>query len=154
MNKNVNDLHPTMLRKGLRLGEYVYQQLGVQLKWGETHRDPARQNKLYQKGRDANGRIIDKSKVVTYKKGGGSKHNLTRKKDGKKMSCAVHLWVVRPGGKVLGLPRLGPAGVLIYRAVAECAKQLGLRHGASWKDYTHVELTGDDWRRAKKDAGC
>jgi hypothetical protein len=152
INRNVDDLHRQMCVKMNELIEYVWKQLGIRLKSGETHRLDGRQNSLYRLGRDIHGNIIDKDKVVTYKKGGGSKHGLTRKSDGKKMACAVHLWVVRPDGKVLGLPRLGPAGVLVYRAVAACAKQLGLRHGASWKDYTHVELTGDDWKNAKEDA--
>ena len=44
----------------------------------ETWRAPSTQDADFAKGRDAQGNIIDKAAVVTFKKGGLSWHNLTR----------------------------------------------------------------------------
>lgn len=39
------------------------------------HRDEGEQNRLYHKGRDDDGTIVDYRKIVTYAKFGQSKHN-------------------------------------------------------------------------------
>lgn len=153
-DRNPQHLHPLTLAAWKRLERSARRYLGLSLQRGEGYRLPALQNRDYRKGRDKNGNIIDRSKVVTNKRGTTGKHCLTRKSDGKPMSGAFHAWVKLPGGRLLGLRRLGPAGVIIYMALACLARQQGLRCGASWKDYTHFELRGKRWKQAQRDAAA
>ena len=67
-------LHPAF-RPRVQLTLQKARQAGLVVYVFEGLRTIERQNELYAKGRDANGIIIDKSKVVTNAKGGTSYHN-------------------------------------------------------------------------------
>ena len=153
-DRDIHHLHKLAAEAWLRLEAGAYEHLGIELRCIETHRLVKLQDSDYAKGRDAEGNIIDKNLVVTSKRGGDSTHNLTRVSDGQPMSAAFHAAIVLPRGRLLGLPKLGPAGVLVYKAVAELARQQGLRCGAKWKDYMHFELRGNDLKKAKADAAA
>lgn len=72
--EKINQLHPAvaeMCRRHLALARLN----GLKVYVFEAERSMERQAKLYGKGRDAKGNIVDKRKVVTMAKPGNSYHN-------------------------------------------------------------------------------
>lgn len=73
-SRKLEDLHPGFREKVARLLEYCAR-LDIPILVVCTYRSPEEQNELYQRGRDADGNIVDKKKIVTYSRGGQSAHN-------------------------------------------------------------------------------
>lgn len=208
-----DQLHPVMLPLLARHRELAADVGGVRLI--ETWRDLATQLADYNLGRDGRGEVVDRSKVVTWKRPGASWHNLMRwvrscpdcshRSDlhvgpalaagdspvractarvprqfvgeaagqavvgfedascscaiyterlakGALMripaSCAYHLALEDDGDEQagslegFGTNRLDPKDVARYKRLAEHGRDLGLRAGADWGDFTHFELAG------------
>lgn len=81
------------------------------------------------KGRDLNGKIINRGQIETYARGGESPHNY---------GCAVDSTIFTPDGKPVWMHSNSPSWD-VYRDAAEKA---GLVWGGSWtfKDPGHCEL--------------
>jgi peptidoglycan L-alanyl-D-glutamate endopeptidase CwlK len=72
--KRINKLHP-LIREDAKKVILEAQKEEIYLRVTYGMRTFEEQNELYNKGRDKNGNIIEKSKVVTNAKGGQSYHN-------------------------------------------------------------------------------
>jgi len=158
----------------------------------ETWRGMELQQADYRLGRDDKGNVIDRAKIVTWKRPGTSWHNLQRwvrtcpdcahfgeqhrgpaNADGAvvracvECPCAVfpdrlrtgtlkrvpaslayHLALEEDGDEQagslegFGKNRLDPKDVARYKRLARHGRDLGLRAGADWGDFTHFELAG------------
>jgi hypothetical protein len=158
----------------------------------ETWRSLTAQQADYGLGRGALGNIIDKTKIVTWKRPGASWHNLLRwvrtcpdcqhlgdQHRGPSnaaaavvractecpcvvfedrlrtgtlhripASLAYHLALEEDGDEQagslegFGTNRLDPKDVGRYKRLAQHGRELGLRAGADWGDFTHFELAG------------
>lgn len=116
----------------------------------ETYRDNAGQMEAWLKGRTPDGAIVDRAKIVTWKKPGDSWHNLTMP-DGTPCSLAFHRYIRTPRG-LLGLKDapLDPIAIELYKVLGRIGISLGLRWGGNWDmdgnygehgetDFTHFE---------------
>jgi len=128
--------------------EYQRQTDGDHLEVVQGLRSWTQQQTLWLKGRDANGKIIDESKVVTNAPPGHSWHEFGMSVDTVPRSL---------------LPLMGwcPES-LLWTVVTKIAESYGLTCGACWihKDLPHLQLTGkfpvsptDEVRQIFKDAG-
>lgn len=209
-----SQLHPVMLPLLARHRQLAADVGGVRLI--ETWRGMELQDADYRLGRDSRGEVVDRSKVVTWKRPGASWHNLTRwvrvcpdcqhtsdlhlapalaadapvracsalvarqfsqvaEFTAQVMSsfepvschcaiytdrlvtgaltripasCAYHLALEDDGDEQagslegFGANRLDPKDVARYKRLAEHGRDLGLRAGADWGDFTHFELAG------------
>ncbi len=88
------------------------------------------QDALYAQGRDKNGRVTDKSKVVTNAKGGQSNHNY---------SCAADFCADADKLRAGLQPSWNKES---YKILAEEAAKLGLEAGLYWTfvDAPHIQL--------------
>lgn len=102
----------------------------------QTYRSNADQLAAWQCGRDADGNIIDKSKIITYAKPGASKHNCL---DTQLRPCsrAADILIVRHG-RVVG-DKDDPS----YEILGTIGKNLGLEWSGDWKksfEAAHFQL--------------
>lgn len=133
----------------------VLQALGAKLKWDvkivHSYREPALQEKLFNKGREWNGKeflVTDHRKVVTNARAHQSPH--CARKDGKPASCAVDFALLRDGKY---LPDDHLAWALIGGIAASNAPEGKLEWGGFWtrpRDLGHLELR--DWRKYADDS--
>ena len=123
----------------------VWTRYGLRVRVIETSRDNTGQLVAYRKGRDEAGNIVDRSKVVTWKKPGDSWHNLTYT-NGRACSLAYHLAPDLPGGRLLGFgsSKLDRAALLIYQVVGLVGESLGLRWGGNWDEDLNLMERGED----------
>lgn len=94
-------------------------------------RTVAEQDALFAKGRDAEGNVINRAKVVTNARGGHSWHNF-----GLAVDCAP----VDATGKIDWNPQHPQ-----WKRMEELGMSLGLTSGANWirlADAPHLQLTG------------
>lgn len=95
----------------------------------------AEQQKLYDQGRDKNGKIIDKSKIITNAKPGQSAHNY---------SLAADILPINPDtGRGDWNYARG------FEIMAAQAKKIGLTAGHYWnfKDSPHIEAAGFNYKK-------
>lgn len=109
---------------------------GVQIIVTEALRTTEYQNSLYAKGRDRNGNIIDRSKVVTNAKGGYSNHNF---------GLAFDFALMPADGKNVYWDEVRDDdrdGAKDWAEVVKIAKALGLEWGGDWnfRDAPHFQL--------------
>jgi len=99
---------------------------GINLRVTEALRTIQYQNELYSKGRDANGKIIDKKLVVTYSKGGQSFHNY---------GAAYDVVILENNKAVWKSP--------LYKKIGEIGEGLGLIWGGRFGE--SKQGAGDGW---------
>jgi hypothetical protein len=80
-NQRIQTLDPRVRKPATDFINDVDDWTNVKLRINEAYRSSAQQNAYYAKGRDSQGNIVDKSKVVTYAQGGESYHNYGRAVD-------------------------------------------------------------------------
>jgi peptidoglycan L-alanyl-D-glutamate endopeptidase CwlK len=108
-----------------------------------TYRSNAEQAEDWQKGRDANGNVIDKEAIITDEPPGHSAHNFTTAA-GTPCARAFDFAIQLPGTK-LDWSGTDP---LWLRAIS-IGESLGLVSGSTWKspvDRPHFEMK--NWRQA------
>ncbi len=122
----ISGLHPTLQSKVRALVENAHKR-GLNIQVFEGMRSIERQNALYAQGRDAQGNVVDASKIVTKVKGGNSHHNY-----GVAVDVVFH--GDKPWGEHHDWAGLGKSG-----------EEAGLEWGGSWKgfvDRPHFQLSG------------
>lgn len=140
-DSDLNHLHPFV--KSL-LAKHIAQatQHGLITKVIETYRDEATQLVSWQKGRDAQGNIIDSTAIVTNAPPGASYHGVSSNA-GMPWSLAYHLAIDVPGPPLLGFgdSRLTKAAEALYTGLGILGEGLGLTWGGRWqlRDWTHFE---------------
>lgn len=125
----LNSVHPTLKAKGIALVEKAYAE-GIWILITHGLRTMEEQNALYQKGRDKNGKVINKKDVVTNAKAGYSFHNF---------GLAIDFAVYNSDGKTINWTVDNK-----WKRVGAIGKSLGLEWGGDWtsfKDYPHFQLT-------------
>lgn len=125
---------------------------GLEIRVVQGLRSWATQDALFAQGRDANGNVIDKSKVVTNARGGYSWHNF-----GLAVDCAPD------NPNIPGFQIDWNAGHPQWKQMEAAGVALGLTSGANWLrlvDAPHFQLTGrfpvtpdDEVRQLFKDGG-
>jgi peptidoglycan L-alanyl-D-glutamate endopeptidase CwlK len=119
---------------------------GVTITWTSGLRDWDEQERLWRKGRDAEGRIVDPRQVVTYARGGESWHNF---------GLAADFGLVRPDGTTLewsDVADLDVDGIIDWLEVGRIAEAARLEWGGRWRkplDMPHVQ-----WRTVLTLAEC
>ena len=112
----------------------VYYETGVVLTVPQGTRRGATQARLWAKGRDAEGKVVDPRKVVTWAPPGTSRHEERRK---------------GRGGEAFDVARLHPDGRVTWNdvpwaRVGRIGEELGLKWGGRWKgkkrDKPHFQL--------------
>lgn len=120
-SRRLEDLHPIVAAK-VRAFLGLAEQAGIPLLVTQTYRSPEEQAALYAKGRDAEGRIVDATKVVTNAPPGTSAHEY---------GMAVDVVPLKPNGKPWWT---APAG--IWNQLYKLAEQVGLDAlGDRWGEY-------------------
>ena len=145
MSREFEHLHPMYRPVIAKFIALSWSRLGVRLKLIETWRDNEQQLIHWKKGRDHHGKVIDRSKVVTFKRPGHSWHNLPRR-NGQPVSLAAHLVPELPEGKLLGFgsSKLGPPEIALYTAVIHIGISLGQRSGGNWDGDRKLMEPGED----------
>ena len=152
---NSPDRDPAHLHPDLRVLWVEFQErnrvAGNEVFLTATWRDPAAQLAEWQKGRDADGNIIDASQVVTHAKPGQSAHECTMNDDG-----------VTPGARAFDFAlQLGDEGNQLdwdaddpqWVEAILIGKELGLINGKNFptSDADHFELA--NWKTYQLGAG-
>ena len=134
--KAVNDtaslpegLHPIVEEQSKQLIQQAAEK-GIEVVITDGFRSAEDQDKLYEKGRSAEGEI------VTYAKGGQSYHNF---------GLAVDFALKTPDGAIIWDRQYdrNTNGVADWTEVVDLAKTLGFEWGGDWeqfKDYPHLEM--------------
>jgi hypothetical protein len=146
MGRDVGALHPLIRPLCLRHVELAWMRYGIRLRVIETDRDSAvGQLAAWLKGRNAAGKIVDRAKVVTWKRPGDSWHNLTFA-NGAPCSLAYHVAPDIPNGRLLGFgsSKLDAVAIAIYKAVGILGESLGLRWGGNWDEDLNLMERGED----------
>lgn len=122
----------------------------------ETARNNAWQMKRWLQGRNEYGEIVDRRKIVTWKKPGDSLHNLVFP-DGTPCSLAAHraIRITLPNGKPgllgFGESKLDKIAIDAYKVLGRIAISLGLRWGGNWDmDEILAEPGEDDFTHNEK----
>ncbi len=141
MSRRMEDLHPLVRPLCLRhmaLFEERYPEFLLVLSF--TFRSFLEQDELFYRGRNSSGRVVDKSKVVTYARGGQSWHNVMRDEE-TPASLAYDLLIYDEVRKVL------PGNRAAWQDLGSMGMSLGLDwgvvndEGSRW-DLGHFYLTG------------
>lgn len=138
-DKDPNHLHPVV--RGVLAEHLRRASRYLHVEFGEGYRDEAAQLVAWQKGRDANGTIVDPVAVVTNAAPGQSYHGV-RLADGSPCSLAYHLWLFNAGGRVVGFgAALTPEEEMLYTALGVMGEALGMTWGGRWRsrDWQHFE---------------
>jgi len=140
-DSDLNHLHP-FVRSILAKHIAAATRHGLITKVIETYRDETTQLVNWQKGRDAQGNIIDRAAIVTNAPPGASYHGV-RYNAGMPCSLAYHLAIDVPGPPLLGFgdSRLTKAAEALYTGLGILGEDLGLTWGGRWqlRDWTHFE---------------
>jgi hypothetical protein len=135
MSKDWRDLHPILVP--------IYFYLLRDCMWVQapvvpihTYRSPNYQDELWRQGRNHQGEITDRSRVVTFRKGGKSYHNVQR--DGVPASLAFDVALQNGHGQ----PHWPEAEDPRWRRIGLRGEYLGLTWGGRWKmrDMGHFQL--------------
>ncbi|MDD5159702.1 MAG: M15 family metallopeptidase [Sulfuricurvum sp.] len=133
-SRKLEDLHPTVRDKALKMEKRCEDELGIDLVFTSTYRDDPSQNALYAIGRTVKGSGITAKKpmgnVVTNAKAGYSWHNFR---------LALDVVAVRHGKPVWGTS--GEDGKL-WAEIGRIGKECGLEWGGdfkSLKDFPHFQ---------------
>ncbi|WP_207627697.1 MULTISPECIES: M15 family metallopeptidase [Bacillaceae] len=123
------ELHPIVKERSNQLIQQSAKK-GIVIVITDDFRSAEDQNRLYEKGRTANGTI------VTYAKGGESYHNF---------GLAVDFALKTPSGDIIWDRQYdgNKNGKADWNEVVEMAKVLGFEWGGDWadfKDYPHLEM--------------
>lgn len=111
----------------------MYQMLeteNIEIRVTQSLRSWAEQAALYAEGRDANGNIVDQSKVVTDAKPGDSYHNYGLAVDVAPFDAGIPDWDINH-----------PA----WKRIVAVGESLGLDSGSQWRtfpDWPHFQMTG------------
>ncbi len=122
----ISGLHPTLQSKIHTLIANAHKR-GLNIQVFEGLRSIERQNALYSQGRDAQGNVVDKSKIVTNVKGGSSYHNY-----GVAVDVVFH--GNQPWGEQHDWEGLGKSG-----------EEAGLEWGGRWTSFVdrpHFQIPG------------
>jgi len=133
-NQRIKTLDPRLQQPATNFINDTQDWTGVKLRVSEAYRSVADQNAYYQKGRDAQGNVIDPSKVVTYAKGGQSYHNY---------GLAFDVVIMSKGQPNWATP--------ITPDIAAFGQQQGFEWGGTWPtpktDNPHFQMTfGQTWQ--------
>jgi peptidoglycan L-alanyl-D-glutamate endopeptidase CwlK len=126
-SRDLNDLHPTLKALAIKFLDECKAR-GYDILVTCTYRSTEEQNKLYEQGRSNPG------KIVTYVKGGKSKHNATI--GGLPASRAFDIVPMENG-------KPNWSNLEAFRRIGEIGKSIGLVWGGDWtkfKDMPHFEL--------------
>ena len=144
----LTEVHPLLASKIRQMAD-ILAQSGVTLRVTQGLRSWTQQLSLWLKGRDPNGTVIDRSKVVTNAAPGHSWHNFGLAVDVVPMDN-----VGQPDWNV---------NHPVWKQIVSVGTSLGLVAGAEWRtfpDYPHFQLTGklpvspdDEVRQTFKDGG-
>jgi peptidoglycan LD-endopeptidase CwlK len=125
----LGEVHPALAEKVRSMAEMLALE-NIQIRVVQSLRSWAEQAALYAEGRDADGNIVDKSKVVTDAKPGTSWHNYGLAVDVAPFDSGIPDWNVSH-----------PAWGRIVAVGESC----GLQSGSTWRtfpDWPHFQLTG------------
>lgn len=140
MSRRIEDLHPALREICI---EHLYRFKKKHPKCNcvlsFTYRSMKEQDELWKLGRNENGQVVDRAKVVTNARGGKSWHNIER--DGKPASLAYDVVIYGADGKVLDDKAVEWED---YRRIGEdLGVQVGLvnSNGVRW-DIGHSQYRG------------
>lgn len=131
-------VHPVLAQKVRVMGSDLERQ-GILVGVHAGMRTFEEQDKLYAKGRDAQGNVADQSAVVTNAKGGQTVHNY---------GLAVDIVPYKRNARgILEYTWEPSAGV--WDKIGKAGEAQGLSWGGRWtsfKDYPHFEMPDAKWR--------
>lgn len=125
----LSEVHPRLAERVRQMAELL-QAENITIRVVQSLRSWDNQQALYDEGRDANGTIIDRSKVVTNAKPGHSYHNFGLAVDVAPFDAGIPDWNANH-----------PA----WKRIVAVGQSVGLISGSTWRafpDWPHFQMTG------------
>jgi peptidoglycan LD-endopeptidase CwlK len=122
-------VHPLLADRVRKMAEQLATE-NINIRVVQGYRTWAEQAALYDQGRDENGNVVDKSKVVTHARAGTSWHNFGLAVDVAPFDGGIPDWNLEH-----------PA----WKRIVTVGESLGLESGSGWRtfpDWPHFQLTG------------
>jgi peptidoglycan L-alanyl-D-glutamate endopeptidase CwlK len=126
----LGEVHPQLAARVRKMADRLLQE-GIEIQVTQSLRSWSEQQGLYNQGRDADGNIVDKSKVVTHAKPGYSYHNMGLAVDVAPFDAAIPDW---------------NANHPIWKRIVAVGESVGLISGSEWRtfpDWPHFQYTGN-----------
>lgn len=123
------EVHPRLAELVRSMAEILAGQ-GIQIRVVQSLRSWKEQAALYAEGRDANGSVVDESKVVTNAKPGTSWHNFGLAVDVAPFNEGIPDWNVNHP---------------VWKQIVSAGESVGLTSGSGWRtfpDWPHFQMTG------------
>lgn len=125
----LQEVHPKLAERVRSMAEMLLLE-NITIQVTQSLRSWAEQKALYDEGRDADGNVTDKSRIVTNAKPGYSYHNFGLAVDVAPFASGIPDWNVNHP---------------VWKRIVSVGESVGLVSGSTWRsfpDWPHFQMTG------------